>query len=134
MGLVPTPCPTQFPDDIPCGEISFTFPGVRNTIGDATLTYMYKNDDQGNYQLSAGTSTFNENALAPTTETCEVFQQVEVKRSADEFNSEDKVIYIKQGEVLNVNMEYQYLDANTCANTTNTAKIRLQYNYFNCGE
>jgi hypothetical protein len=107
---------------------------VKNTIGDATLTYMYKNDDQGNYQLSAGTSTFSENALEPTTETCENFKEVEVELSADEFNSEDGVIYIKQGEVLNVNMEYQYLDANTCANTTNTAKIRLQYNYFNCGE
>ncbi len=41
MGLTPTDCPTTFPASDVCEEISFNMTGLGDTIGDATITYVY---------------------------------------------------------------------------------------------
>jgi len=127
-GLESYPCPPAVPDGFTCDHITFTFTDVKDSIGDVTLTYTYKGDDSGDYILRAGTLTFNEDAAA---EQCTAFQEVEVTRGADVFNS-DGATYMKQDGVLDVEMDYVTGGANGCAGPI-TAKIRLQYSYFDCG-
>jgi len=107
--------------------MTFTFTNVRDTIGNATLTYSYKNDDIGTYSLEAGTKLFKNDLEEPA---C-VEQQTAVTVTQDVFNSGGD-LYMKQDGVLNVYMVYVPLGDNTCA-SENLGKVRLEYQYFDCG-
>jgi hypothetical protein len=132
MGLMTVDCGPAFPPTFTCQEICFSFDSVKNTIGDAIITYKYRGDDSGLYDLYAGTKFFNEQTELPA---C-VEQETVVTIPPVEFNSDDPVLYVVKGGVLNVKMVYVEdieAGANECAAPKNMAYINLKYDFVDCG-
>ena len=73
---------------------------MKDTIGDAIITYKYKGDDAGSYDLYAGTFYFSD----PTEPAACVEQETVVTVPAVDFNSDVPVLYVVKDGVLIVIM------------------------------
>jgi hypothetical protein len=125
-------CPDQFPDFFTCSGFEYDFNNVEKTIGNATITYVFKNDNQGSFDLSAGTYDFgsvNEDPMC-------IEQSKVVIALADDFNRDSSAnpYFVRDDGVLNLKMLFNEVeDANTCGEPQSVATFNLKYDYFDCG-
>ncbi len=130
LALTPCECPSDFPSEVTCQEITFNFDILEGAIGDAIIAYRYRGDNGGVYDLYGGTLVFDDKTKEPS---CEE-QETAVTVSAVAFNSDDDEFYAVKNGVLNARMLYVFIEANTCALPQNMAYMNLKYDYFDCDE
>jgi hypothetical protein len=129
MGKSIVPCGTDKPSFETCEEISFDLDVLGDVIGNATITYNYKADNKGFWDLKAGTKSFSDASGDPS---CNG-QSTAVIVSAEEFNDDSPDFYMVKDGVLNVRMVYIFGGLNTCAAPQSVATINLKYDFFDCG-
>ncbi len=130
MGLMIFDCGPTFPSTYLCQAISFPFENVKETIVDAIITYKYRGDDEGNYELYAGNTPFSDYQTEPAA--C-VEQETVITVPVVDFNSDDSINYVVKDGVLNVSMHQVEAGTNGCAKPRNLATVNLQYQFYDCG-
>jgi hypothetical protein len=130
--LTEVTCGVGFPDGAVCEEISFEFTDVQDSIGDVTISYIYKGDDKGRYDLFAGTYFFGTEGFVTGDPSC-LEQTTAVTVLAADFNGDGDVRFIVQNGVMTVRMVYNAGGTNTCPAPQSVARINLQYDYHDCG-
>jgi hypothetical protein len=127
-GLAIITCPPFFPADHECSAINFYFDMPGEVTGDLIITYRYKGDDAGTYDLKAGNYHFSEETEEPS---C-AEQETVVKVSAADLNRHWPALELVKDSVLNVSMHQVEQGTNGCAEPQNLATVNLQYQFYDC--